>query len=281
MNQGIKRNIFYGPQALQCYDLHLPANAAKAPVVLLIHGGAFILGRKEDFEIPARLFCEAGYTVLNMSHRLIDANWFSNHGSPAKEGIRVSEQLDDVGAALRSFKAQAAAFGCNTDRLYVAGHSAGAILAMLYLLEEGRETGIRAAGNWAGITDLRPPTELMNGFLMPWQQQQLQSLYGQMLDFSALAGGGDARQISPYWLAERMGGRPVISLYPEHNVVLGVPGEAALGLMQTKRFHALLRSQGVAEKFSLYIGCNHSFRGCGDDTWQRCIAETAAFFNAQ
>jgi hypothetical protein len=152
---------------------------------------------------------------------------------------------------------------------------------MLYLLQDGRHEGIRAAGNWAGITDLTLPTDMFGGLLQPWQRQHVQTMYDKMLDYSALSGGsGDAKNISPYWVAERLGARPVISLYPEHNVVLGIPGEAALGLMQTKRFHALLKSQGVPEKFSLYTRCDHSFRGAGNDTWPRCIGETAQFFEA-
>jgi len=62
--------------------------------------------------------------------------------------------------------------------------------------------------------------------------------------------------------------------------LLGLPGEALFGLNQTKRFHALLRSQKVTEKFVLFRGCDHQFQGCGDDAWQRCVEETAAFFKS-
>jgi hypothetical protein len=86
--------------------------------------------------------------------------------------------------------------------------------------------------------------------------------------------------ISPFWVAEKFGGKPVVSLYPEHNVVLGIPGEAALGLMQTRRFHSLLQGQGVKEKFNLYKGCDHSFRNGSGDAWQRCVQETGEFFKA-
>lgn len=277
MQHSIQKDISYGPHPLQRFDVYVAEPSA--PVVFLIHGGGFILGRKEDFEIPARLFCEAGFTVVNLSHRLVDANWFSKTEQHSRDGIRIADQLADIDAAVRLFKKQAHEAGLFCGRLYIAGHSAGAILAMLYLLENGRNEGLRAAGNWAGITDLRLPTDVLGGFLQPWQQRQVQLFYERALDYTALAGTGDSSRVSPYWVAEQRGGRPVISLYPEHNVVLGMPGEALLGLMQTKRFHALLRSQHVPEQFSLYAGCDHSFRGCGDDAWRRCIEETAAFFN--
>lgn len=175
---------------------------------------------------------------------------------------------------------KAAEWGVGTGRMYMAGHSAGAILSMLYLLQEGHNTRIRAAGNWAGITDLSLPMDTFGGFLQPWQRTQMQSMYDNMLDYTALTGGaGDVKLVSPYWVASKHGGMPVISIYPENNVVLHFPGESALGMMQTKRFHGLLRSQGVPESFSMYAACDHNFRGTAD-AWQRCISETAAFFRA-
>ncbi len=276
----IKRNISYGKLALQSMDVHFPQGYNVAtPVVFLIHGGGFILGRKEDFEYQAGLFCRQGFIVVNLSHRLVDAGWFAKTGGAVKDGTKISHQLDDVDDAVRLFKKRAAEWGAGTGRLYIAGHSAGAILGMLYMLQDGRDQGIRAAGNWAGITDLTLPMDSFSSFLSSWQQTQIQSMYNQMLDYSALSGGrGDAKSISPYWVAEKTGGLPVISIYPEHNVVLHFPGESALGLMQTKRFHALLRSRGVAESFKMYAECDHNFRG-RDGAWEQCVQETAAFFH--
>jgi acetyl esterase/lipase len=278
----VVRNIAYGAHPLQVMDVLIPNNHTdQTPVVFLIHGGGFVMGRKEDFEIPAQLFCKEGFVVVNLSHRLIDANWFSKSGKAAKSGVKIGDQLEDVEIAMQLFKRKAGGWNASTERLFIAGHSAGAILGMLYMLQEGRHEGIRAAGNWAGVTDLTLPTDMFSSFLQPWQRQQVQSMYDKMLDYTALMGGaGDARMISPFWVADKFGGMPVISIYPEHNVVLGIPGEAALGLMQTRRFHSMLQGQGVKEKFSLYKGCDHSFRNCGVDTWERCIQETAEFFNA-
>jgi acetyl esterase/lipase len=279
----VKRNIAYGLHPLQQMDVHTPGkSSAQTPVVFLIHGGGFVMGRKEDFEIPAQLFRREGFIVVNLSHRLIDVSWFSKTDTPHSSRTTINDQLADVDAAVRFYKKQARGWNLSAERLYIAGHSAGAILAMLYLLQEGRHEAVRAAGNWAGITDLTLPTDLFGGFLPPWQWPQVQSMYDRMLDYSALTGNaGDAKLISPYWIAQKHGGRPVISCYPENNVVLGIPGEAALGLMQTRRFHALLKSQHVPEQFSLYAGCDHSFRNGGSDAWIRCVRETAAFFRAQ
>ncbi len=280
MSQQIQRDIAYGRHPLQTFDLHLPEHAAQAPVVFLIHGGGFVMGRKEDFENQSQLFCAAGYVVVNLSHRLVDADWFAAAGYHRNEGVRIPEQLDDVHEAVVLFRRKAKAWGLHASRLFIAGHSAGAILSLLYLLGEGRHESFRAAGNWAGITDLGLPAELTAGFMMPWQQMQMQLFFDQMFDYSALAGGHDLRQISAYRLAEQHKALPVISIYPEHNFVLGVPGEAVLGLMQTKRFHALLRSQDVRERFSLYPGCDHNFQQGADDAWPRCIQETASFFDS-
>jgi acetyl esterase/lipase len=272
-------DVAYGEHPFQKMDVHFPKSySAQTPVVFLIHGGGFIVGRKEDFEYQARLFCQEGFVVVNLSHRLVDAGWFSRSGNAMNDGIKISDQLADIDAAVRLYKKKAASWGSGTERLYVAGHSAGAILGMLYMLQEGRYEGIRAAGNWAGITDVTLPMDAIGSFLQPWQRTQMQSMYDKMLDYTALSGGkGDAKLISPYWVASQKGARPVISIYPEYNAVLRFPGESALGLMQTKRFHALLREQQVPEVFSMYAGCDHNLRGPAG-SWERCVRETAEFF---
>ncbi len=278
----IKRNISYGKLALQSMDVHFPQGYNTAtPVVFVIHGGGFIVGRKEDFEPQAKLFCEEGFVVVNLSHRLIDSGWFAKTGASKKDGTKIGDQLKDVDDAVKLFKKEAAGWGVGTGRMYIAGHSAGAILSMLYILTDGHSKGLRAAGNWAGITDLTMPMDTFAGFLQPWQRQQMQSMYDKMIDYTALSGGsGDAKGISPYWVATKRGGQPVISIYPENNAVLHFPGESALGLTQTKRFHTLLREQGVPESFSMYPGCDHNFRAQSGNAWEPCIKETAAFFRA-
>lgn len=274
-------NVAYGSHPLQGFDVYFPdEHSMKTPVVFLIHGGGFIMGRKEDFIVPAKLFRDEGFVVVNLSHRLIDANWFSKSGAAKKGGLKIGDQLADVEAAMQHYKRHAAQWGAGTERLFVAGHSAGAILALLYMMSDSGygAHGIRAAGNWAGVTDLTLPMDTMGAFLAPWQKAQVQSMYDRMLDYTALTGGtGDAKAISPYWVAQKRGSQPVISLYPEHNVVLQFPGESALGLMQTKRFHALLRERGIDEQFSLYKGCDHSFRGPAG-AWNKAVHETAEFF---
>ncbi len=279
----VVRHIAYGAHPLQVLDVHLPADCTiRTPAVFLIHGGGFIIGRKEDFEQQAQLFCREGFVVVNLSHRLIDASRFAQAGRSQNDGITIAGQLSDIDAAVRTYKQMASGWGTGTGKMYIAGHSAGAILSMLYLLQDGgHHEGIRAAGNWAGITDFSLPMDTLGGLLQPWQLQGMQAMYDKMLDYSALAGpGGDVKRISPYWIAQKRGGMPVISIYPEHNVVLNFPAESALGLMQTRRFHALLRSQHIAESFQLYQGCNHNFFG-PFNAWERCIRETAAFFRSQ
>ena len=43
-------NVSYGTNSMQLYDIYLPANRdSKTPVILMIHGGAWKAGQKEEF----------------------------------------------------------------------------------------------------------------------------------------------------------------------------------------------------------------------------------------
>src|SRR5690606_29947054 len=79
-------NISYGSDAYQKMDIYLPANrnATSTNVIILIHGGAWIEGNKNDFAgyittLKQRL---PGYAIFNINYRLALNN---QHHFPAQE----------------------------------------------------------------------------------------------------------------------------------------------------------------------------------------------------
>ena len=49
-------NVSYGSHIRQVYDIYLPANRdTSTPVILMIHGGAWKTGQKEDFNYYVNL----------------------------------------------------------------------------------------------------------------------------------------------------------------------------------------------------------------------------------
>jgi acetyl esterase/lipase len=97
-------------------DVFLPPAAAGA--VLLVHGGAFLIGSRRRGSVRwfAEELGEVGLAALAMDYRLLG------------RGGRFAEALDDVLAAMRWWRATAPDLGV-PDRLGVAGLSAGAALA--------------------------------------------------------------------------------------------------------------------------------------------------------
>ncbi len=99
---------------------------APYPVVVFFHGGGFVGGGKDDFTI-AFVFklLAGGYAVASANYRFaLEAPW------PA--------QIFDAKAAIRYLRAHARQLKLDTDRLAVAGNSAGGTLAQLIAATGGR-----------------------------------------------------------------------------------------------------------------------------------------------
>src|ERR1700676_2320619 len=104
----------------QILDLYAPKNANNVPLIVWIHGGAFLFGSKEGFPVepvPLHLLLE-GYAVASINYRLSPEAVF-----PA--------QLEDCKAAVRWLRAHADEFGIDPNRIGVWGASAGGNLAAL------------------------------------------------------------------------------------------------------------------------------------------------------
>ena len=274
-----ERNISYGEVPLQKMDILFPAGYTKeTPVVFLIHGGGFIAGVKEDFEMQAQKFREHNFIVVNLSHRLIDtAGLLSNPPKHQLSAIKLSDEVKDLDAAVKYFMTNASAYNAGTGRMYMAGHSAGATLSMLYVQGELNKDGhIRASANWAGLTDMSITDPNILNRLDPRWTELLYRTTGKMpAEENALY----FMAISPYWVTNQQKGMPNISIFPENNIVFNVAGEKEYQYQTTKNYHGLLKDKGVAEKMVYYDGEDHGF-GTKPGSWDKLIKETADFFKA-
>ena len=109
-------DLHYGQEARQVLDVFARPDVRQAPVLLFVHGGAFVRGEKNLSRFVhanvAAEFAANGFVTANMGYRLAP-------GAPWPEGAR------DVLAALSWLRAHARDFGGDPDRLYLMGHSAG------------------------------------------------------------------------------------------------------------------------------------------------------------
>jgi acetyl esterase/lipase len=118
--------IAYGSGARQVMDLTRPAGSGPAPVLMMIHGGAFQLGDKTDLAIWPELLA-AGIAVIRPNYRFSATD-------------RWPAQGEDILAAVVHLQREGAALGLDPSRIVLLGHSAGAFLAVstaLSLVEVG------------------------------------------------------------------------------------------------------------------------------------------------
>ncbi len=109
----------YGNAALQKVDFY-PAKAAKAPLVMFVHGGGWKRGDKGNAtgRDLAPHYVAQGYAVASVNYRLVpDAT--------------VEQQATDVASAVAWVRANATRLGIDPDRIVLMGHSAGAHLVAL------------------------------------------------------------------------------------------------------------------------------------------------------
>lgn len=276
-------NVAYGDHERQLMDVYFPQGySASTPVAFLIHGGGFVAGSKDGFTTQAQLMRDQGFITVNMSYRLVDTTGiFRNPPLRKASNITVASQLEDVQRAVAKFRSEAGGWGAGTSKVYMAGHSAGAILAMLYVQGDKNKDGfVRASGNWAGITDLSIPNDSAFVGIPEPQRHQIYELYWRMSGAEPLKKNTLAYMaISAYWVANVHGGKPNVSIFPEDNVVFGGTGEVDYNLSTTQSFHKLLKDKGIPERMSIFKGSDHGFSKPAD-AWQRCIRETADFFKA-
>jgi acetyl esterase/lipase len=113
------------------FDLYRPTGdtVTGRPLIIWIHGGSFCCGNENSPELvdQANVFARKGYVNASISYRL-SAQGCTVVSTSCVESI--IDAIEDAQAAVRFFRANAAAYGIDPDRIAVAGTSAGAITAL-------------------------------------------------------------------------------------------------------------------------------------------------------
>lgn len=117
------QHIAYGSDALQTFDVYLPAERqTDAPVIVMVHGGGWKRGDKtmrRSLDAKRERWVPRGFIFVSTNYRLL----------PETE---VKDQLADIALAIATAQEKAASWGGDRRRFILMGHSAGAHLVSLY-----------------------------------------------------------------------------------------------------------------------------------------------------
>jgi acetyl esterase/lipase len=115
----IHPDIAYGADPRQTLDIYVPDGLAKpAPVILFFYGGSWSSGGKDIYRAFGQAFASKGIVTIVADYRLYPQ-------------VRYPAFVEDGAQAFRFVHEIVAKYGGDANRIFLAGHSAGAYIAVL------------------------------------------------------------------------------------------------------------------------------------------------------
>ncbi len=155
-------DIPYGDLPRQKLDIYVPKNALpNTPVVIFYYGGSWDSGNKVDYKFAAEAFASNGYIAVIPDYRVYP------------EVLFPAFMADPVRAA-KWVKTNIAKYQGNNNQMFLAGHSAGAHLAVMlavnpqYLAVEGL-----FPHDFAGVIGSAGPYDFL-----PLKSERLKTIFG-------------------------------------------------------------------------------------------------------
>lgn len=165
------------PDARDRLDVFMPPHASGSPVIVFFHGGGLLIGDKSQGKFVADALVPRGVGVVAANYRL----------SPA---VKHPAHVQDAAAAFAWTVEHITDYGGDPNQIYLAGHSAGAYLAALlvlddaYLLEVGlspaASRGMIAISPFLNVEEVAPnrPRSVWGSELSTWRQASPSSYIG-------------------------------------------------------------------------------------------------------
>lgn len=213
-------SIAYGKHPRQILDVYYPKHRqTQAPVVAFIHGGGFKQGFPARFGYVAGALTSHGAITVSIGYRLIP------------DGVSFPDSSEDVEAALAWIHRNIAERGGNPGRIYLAGHSSGAMLAAdIAFRQELTKRGL--------------PGDLINGLVLlggAYRSDQLPE--------------GMANRRSERYLGDLRGTLPHL---PPHTIVAaGTREQLPFTLPEARALSEAIASKGGSAELIELQGCDH------------------------
>jgi acetyl esterase/lipase len=222
-------------------DLYLPEGVKDFPVVLIVHGGAWMVGDKNWDSIPAiaRTFVKQGICAVGINYRL----------SPT---VQHPTHIKDLADAFKWVHDHIGEYGGRNDKFTLMGHSAGGHLVALLAMDDSY---LKAVGlsrdNVRGVIGVSGVYQISEVGLNMVGRRRAGSTPGSDTPFERIFGKdpGAAKSASP--LAHLQSGLPPFLLvYAETDL-------PTLGL-QAMMLDAALRANKCESKLMKIDGRNHA-----------------------
>lgn len=117
----VYRDIAYGGHPKQRMDIYVPEDVTNAPVIFMVHGGAWAIGSKSSSRVvdnKVSYWLPKGFIFISVDNRLL----------PEADPLL---QAEDVARALAAAQERVRNLGGDPRRFVLMGHSAGAHLVTL------------------------------------------------------------------------------------------------------------------------------------------------------
>ncbi|HEV7349061.1 alpha/beta hydrolase [Telluribacter sp.] len=226
------KNVSYGKEPLQKFDLYLPLSLEKNPaeVVVLLHGGGWVSGDKSHLIPTVDLLkkTKKNLAIVNLNYRIA-----------SDVGKLLPAQLADIQSAVQFLVKNSEKYNIKKKDYVIAGVSAGGHLALTHAYRDNQEQVVQAVVAASAPTELCIK-ELIDKSLQPNVQYLVGAEYEKPYDNFINA--------SPYYLASFRSPRTIL-LYGEKDEL--VPWQHGL-LLQKK-----LKALKVQHTYILYPGEPH------------------------
>ena len=230
-------------------DLYLPPGERKppVPVVMVIHGGGWVVGNKEEVGLSFLPYLAMGWAAVNVEYRLAES-------SPAPAAV------EDCRCALGWILQNAEKHGLDPKRIVTTGYSAGGHLALT--------TGMLSpsAGFDRGCQPNRPMEYWSTGAAPMPKVAAIVNWFGITDVAGMLEGGRDARGYAIEWIGNAA--NPVTlakSVSPLDLITPGIPPvltihgdkDALVPYTDGVRLHEALKKAGVPNELFTVRGGGH------------------------
>ncbi|MFN8239295.1 MAG: alpha/beta hydrolase [Bacteroidales bacterium] len=239
------RDVKYGSEPRQSMNIFLPADRGRdsTRLIILIHGGGWISGDKNDFDTFAGIFSTNKVAAVTVNYRYAD---------PVKK-VGYEEILNDIGNAIKCISDSSRKYSIDVSDITLMGHSAGGHIALMFAYTRNSVNNIRNVISLAGPTDLDDPI------------------------FLSISGITDlVNNLTGYDIDRRKEASPVnhvsiVTTYLYHGKT-----DAIVPWQQSDKLYGLIRSLNSKNRLSLIENCGHGF---GFSEFSGILEETIELIN--